>query len=119
MAHIIDLPDFMINYIELKNISKLKKIYLFFKGLFIGYLHKNTNKSLFCMAMNFFFRSSGKIFYKEGFYGKVTEDGSNVYFPNKRVDRFIVDYKKHLNFLYESYCLDEISISTTLISLFL
>ena len=23
MAHIIDLPDFMINYIELKNISKL------------------------------------------------------------------------------------------------
>ena len=109
MAQIIDLPDFMINHIDLNNVSKIKKIYLFFKGLLIGYLHKNTNKSLFCLVMNIFFKKSGKIFYEEGFYGKITDDSSNIYFPNKRIDRLIVNYKNHLNHLFKSYCLEEIT----------
>ena len=59
--------------------------------------------------MNLFFKSSGKIIYIDGFYQKVIDDGSKIHFPNKRIDRFIVDYKKHLNYLYESYCLEKIT----------
>tara|TARA_B100000902_G_scaffold59643_1_gene66757 strand:- start:39018 stop:39878 length:861 start_codon:yes stop_codon:yes gene_type:complete len=110
MAAIIDLPDFMFKGKKI-SYSKFEKIYITIFGLFIGFIHKNTNKKLFCFILNFFFSKDGKIFYHEKFYGKKMWNNNILYFPNKRIDRVILDHKNHLKLIFDTYCLDEIDFN--------
>jgi len=107
MASIIQFPDFMNNNLELKT-GKLNKLFYFFFGVLIGFIHKNTNGKFFCYLMNIFFRKESKIFYKDGLYSKKINQRI-ISYPNKRVDRVIINYKKHLNHFMETYCLDKLS----------
>ena len=45
--------------------------------------------------MNFFYSSNGKIHFKKNKYFKVIENNKKMYFPNKRIDRVIVDHERH------------------------
>ena len=48
MVAIIDSPDFMFSDEDISSYSKLKKIRLFVKGLFVGFIFKKTEKRIFC-----------------------------------------------------------------------
>ena len=47
MVAVIDSPDFMFFDIKIKDVSKLKKILFFIKGVIVGSIYKNTEKNYF------------------------------------------------------------------------
>ncbi len=108
MASIIDLPDFMFMD-KKKKYSKMSKVFLTFFGLFVGAIHKKTSKSFFCNILNLLFPGDGRIFYSENLYGKKIWNNEKFYFPNKRIDRIIIDHRRHFQFLFDTYCLDSIN----------
>lgn len=110
MATILDLPDFMFQN-KLVPKSKFKKIYLTIFGLFVGFIHKSTKDKMFCSIMNLFFPNDGKIFFENEKYSKRLWNGIKFSYPNKRIDRIIVDSKKHFENLYKTYCLDDITFN--------
>lgn len=109
MANIIDLPDFMFKNVTNKE-GKFKKIYLFFKGVLVASLYKLTSKNLFCFFINLIFRKDGKINHEKGYYFKKLSDNSIIRFPNKRIDRVVLDHKAHFKFFLETYCLSKLEI---------
>lgn len=110
MATIFHFPDFMFNNLNIKK-GFFYKLYYFFSGIFIGLIHKKTNKKLFCFFMNLFFRNENKIYFSNNLYHK-NLGKDTITFPNKRIDRVIINYKKHLNHLLETYCLTDFSFKS-------
>lgn len=110
MANIIDLPDFMFSRVNKDNYSKLGKIYNFIKGLLVGFISKKTNKKVYCKLMNLLFKQ-GDISYSEGKYCKNLGNSKSIYFPNKRIDRVITNPSEHFEFLFNSYCLENINFN--------
>lgn len=108
MANIIDLPDFMFNYIDRNNFSKMQKIFLFLKGVIVSLFYKVNNKKLFSKLTNIFFQNDGKIFVEDNKYCKKLKDDYLIYYPNKRIDRVVVDHQKHFDLIYQTYCLHKI-----------
>lgn len=111
MANIFNLPDFMFTGVDSKNFSKIKKLIFLFKGLFLGYIHKKTNKKLFCKILNIFYSSDGKIYFENDKYFKKISENKIIYFPNKRIDRVVVDHKKHLSNLLDQYSIQDFKLS--------
>ena len=110
MAAIIDSPDFMLHYVEVKNLKIHSKLYLFLKGILVGAIFKKFEKNLFCFLLNKLFSGSEKMKYKQGLYS-VTFRDDIVHFPNKRVVRMFLNPKYHLDKLYETYCINNIEIN--------
>ena len=53
------------------------------------------------------FKNDGKIYFDGQNYFKKYND-VKIFYPNKRIQRILIDYPRHLNRLLESYNLDEI-----------
>ena len=85
MVAIIDSPDFMFSDEDISSYSKLKKIRLFVKGLFVGFIFKKTEKRIFCFFMNILFPRNGKIFFKDDFYNKKIFGKYKISYPNKQL----------------------------------
>lgn len=107
MANIIDLPDFMFSRVNKDNYSKLGKIYNFTKGLLVGFISKNTNKKIYCNLINLLFKQAD-IHYSEDKYIKNLGNNRFISFPNKRIDRVILNPKENFDFLFNSYCLENL-----------
>ena len=107
MASIIDLPDFMFNRIDRNKIPKLKKIFLFIKGLIVGLINKHANGKTYTRLINLLF-TNANIKFDDGLNRKKIDDIFTIYYPNKRIDRVIIDPKENFDFLFKSYCLDKI-----------
>ena len=60
--------------------------------------------------MNFFYSSNGKIHFKKNKYFKVIENNKKMYFPNKRIDRVIVDHERHFFNLLDQYSINQLEI---------
>jgi FkbM family methyltransferase len=110
MASIIDLPDFMFTHRK-ERYSKVFKIFMTCWGLFIGFIHKNTEGKIFCLLMNLFFSGDGKIYFEKNYYTKKLWNGEDFSYLNKRIDRIIVDHKAHFELLFNTYCLDHIEFN--------
>ena len=110
MANIFDLPDFMFTGIDKYKLSKWSKLTFLLKGLLLSYIHKKTNEKTFCRIMNFFYSSNGKIHFKKNKYFKVIENNKKMYFPNKRIDRVIVDHERHFFNLLDQYSINQLEI---------
>ena len=110
MANIFDLPDFMFTGIDKYKLSKWSKLTFLLKGLLLSYIHKKTNEKIFCRIMNFFYSSNGKIHFKKNKYFKVIENNKKMYFPNKRIDRVIVDHERHFFNLLDQYSINQLEI---------
>jgi len=109
MSNIINLPDFIFDNVDIKNISKFKKIKLLFTGFLFILVYKYSSGNIFCFFINLFYSKNGKIFFKDNLYFK-NIDGKNFYYPNKRITRIAIDHKQMLKKLYKTYCLDELFI---------
>ena len=46
-------------------------------------------------------------------YYKVLEDDSKIRYPNKRIDRVVVNHKLHFENLFNSYCLNYVNFENT------
>ncbi len=110
MANIFNLPDFMFTGIDKYKLSKWSKLTFLLKGLLLSYIHKKTNEKIFCRIMNFFYSSNGKIHFKKNKYFKVIENNKKMYFPNKRIDRIIVDHERHFFNLLDQYSINQLEI---------
>ena len=110
MANIFNLPDFMFTGIDKYKLSKWSKLTFLLKGLLLSYIHKKTNEEIFCRIMNFFYSSNGKIYFKKNKYFKVIENNKKMYFPNKRIDRVIVDHERHFTNLLDQYSINQLEI---------
>ena len=110
MANIFNLPDFMFTGIDKYKLSKWSKLTFLLKGLLLSYIHKKTNEKIFCRIMNFFYSSNGKIYFKKNKYFKVIENNKKMYFPNKRIDRVIVDHERHFTNLLDQYSINQLEI---------
>lgn len=110
MANIFDLPDFMISNVEKNKLSRIKKIIFLVKGILLGFLHKNTSGRLFCKIMNLFYNSDGNIYFKDNKYFKETKNNEFIYFPNKRIDRIIIDADMHFKKLLLQYSLENFKL---------
>ena len=105
MASIIDLPDFMFNNLD-KDLNLYQKVYYFVKGLVVAMLYSKLNGKAFCNFINLLFREETKIKYSENLYNKNIYEDVKIYYPNKRIDRVIINPIKNFEILYKSYCLD-------------
>ena len=108
MVAIIDSPDFMLNDIDVNDLSKSKKLYLLIKGLLVGFIYKRFNGKLFCYMLNLFFPSKSSISFDNDNYLKNVFSNKKIQYPNKRIVRVVNNYEFHFNFLFETYCLNEI-----------
>lgn len=111
MAAVFDSPDFMFSNVKISDLTKLRKLYLFSKGILVGSIYKRFNGKLFCFFINLLFPTKKKIKYRNGNYFKEVLENKNIYYPNKRIVRVVKDNEYHFNFMYETYCLDEINLS--------
>ena len=110
MANIFNLPDFMFTGIDKYKLSKWSKLTFLLKGLLLSYIHKKTNEKIFCRIMNIFYSSNGKIYFKKNKYFKVIENNKKMYFPNKRIDRVIVDHERPFTNLLDQYSINQLEI---------
>lgn len=107
MPKIINIPDFMQVEIEDKNYTFFGTVRLLIKSRILIFIFKISNGKIFCFLINQIYKSDGKIQFKDGYYFK--EFGNKpFFFPNKRVTRIAIDSKKHLEKLFDSYCLNKI-----------
>ena len=97
MVAIIDSPDFMLNDIDVNDLSKSKKLYLFIKGLLVGFIYKRFNGKLFCYMLNLFFPTKSSISYENDNYLKNVFSNKKIHYPNKRIVRVVNNYEFHLN----------------------
>ena len=109
MVAVIDSPDFMFVDEDISSFAMHKKIYFFFKGIFISLIYKITDKKLFCFFINLLIRTPEKIKYENNMFFKKVFNSYKISYPNKRIVRVVKNYKVHLKILFDSYCLDEIN----------
>ena len=62
-------------------------------------------------GMNLFFKTDGKIYFKQNLYNKKLSNNLEFSYPTKRIDRVIVDHERHFEKLFNSYCLNYIEFS--------
>lgn len=111
MQTLINLPSFIFFNIETNSLNKIQKIRLLIKGIYFIFVFKYTKNKLFCFLCNIIYSKNGKLGYEDDMYMKKLEN-NKIYYPNKRIERVMVDHKKHFNLLFETYLLDKISFKT-------
>ena len=108
LPYLINLPPFMQKDIDFDSLNVLKKLFFVIKGKLVGFIVNKTDGKLFCSLINLLFRADGKIFYEDGKYYKISKNKDNIYYPNKRILRSVVDYKSNLDRLFLTYCLHKV-----------
>jgi FkbM family methyltransferase len=96
----------MYKSLDVSNFNLIQKLSFVLKGKLVSYVINHTNKNLFCIFMNNFFRKDGYLSYNKNNYYSFTSEDRAIYFPNKRVVRHVNNYPNQLNLLFKSYCLD-------------
>lgn len=107
MSNLINLPNFIFTDKDLSNASKIKKLTLLIKGIFLIFVFNKTKNKFFCFLVNLIFKNAKIQFDGEHYYKEI--EGDNFYYPNKRIERIIIDHYGFLNKLFETYCLENIS----------
>ena len=111
MVAIFDSPDYLITSNHVKNIGFFKKLYYFFIGVLVGYIHRYFHGSLFTALINVLLRKKVKLKYEKPFYVGV-EGELKFYFPNKRVTRLLTGIEKQADDIFNLYLLDKIEFDS-------
>ena len=107
MSNLLNLPDFIVNNLN-QNLNRYQKIYYLLKGLLVNVFYSKLNGKAFCYFINFLVKEETKIKYSGKYYYKNIYDDVKIYYPNKRIDRVIINPLKNFEVLYDSYCLDKV-----------
>jgi len=105
---LIKVPAFLTKFIDLEELSVIKKINLIIKGKIIAYSLRNLSELGICRVLNWILKFEGEITYEDKLYVK-NYNGSKIYYPNIRFTRILIHQEEFLNHLFDSYLLDNIS----------
>ena len=70
MSALINIPDFLIDGIDINKFSRMQKIYMIFYGKLISLIMKISNRKLMIRMLNILYIRSGKITYEKPFFIK-------------------------------------------------
>lgn len=107
---ILKIPAFMTKFIDLNNLSSFKKFLLILKGKLTSYVFNNLSNKNISRFINLLFKPDGDLIYSDGYFIKKTKE-KDIYYPNTRFTRIIIDQKRFLEYLFNSYLLDYIDFS--------
>ncbi len=96
---------------EVEKFNFLQKIIFVVRGKITSFIINNTNKKIFCFCINLLFNRDGLIKFNSNNFYSFNVGSKKIFFPNKRVVRFVNNYPNQLNILYESYCLNKIKFN--------
>jgi len=111
LPYIINIPPFMFRGVDVNKLNSVQKLIFIIKGKLLSFIIKNTNESIFCRMINFFYNEESKIYFEENYYKKNLENIGIISYPNKRILRMVNNFHLQLEKLYFSYCLDYIDFS--------
>lgn len=110
LPHLINLPPFVYRGLSVENYGLIRKVFFVIYGKIISLIINFTEKKIFCFLINLFFRDT-KVVYSSGMYASQYND-KIIYFPNKRVLRFVNNPNLTIDRIYNTYCLDFISFDS-------
>ena len=84
MSTLINIPDFLVNDLNLSEISKLKKLSLLIYGKIISILLKLPSQKIIIFVLNLIYRKSGKLLKEGNLYVKEYSQNGKIYYPNTR-----------------------------------
>ena len=109
LPHLINIPPFLL---RAKNTNNLfSTLLVLIQGKLSTFIIKNFKGKLFCNLLKIIFPTYEKILFKNNKYYK-NLNIQEICFPNKRILRIYLDPLKHFDRLFNSYCLDKVSINT-------
>ncbi len=111
LPYIINLPPFMFRGVDINKLNSFQKFLFIIKGKLLSFIIKNSNGSLFCKLINFFYKEESKIYYEKNYYKKNLENIGIISYPNKRILRMVNNFHLQLEKLYLSYCLNYIDFN--------
>ncbi len=104
---LIKIPAFMTKFIDINNLNILKKLYLILKGKLTIYILGKESNMIICFYLNNFFSFQGKLKHDGSNFIKVI-GSQNIYYPNERITRILINQVKFLEHIYDSYLLNQI-----------
>ena len=110
MSSLINIPDFLINDLNLSKISKLKKLSLLIYGKIISILLKLPSQKIIIFVLNLIYRKSGKLLKEGNLYVKEYSQNGKIYYPNTRYLRVAKGVDYQFNKILNDYCLKELNL---------
>tara|TARA_Y100001970_G_C14233441_1_gene860253 strand:- start:994 stop:1857 length:864 start_codon:yes stop_codon:yes gene_type:complete len=112
MSSLINIPDFLVNDLNLSKISKLKKLFLFIYGKSISILLKLPSQKVIIFVLNLIYRKSGKLLKEGGFYVKEYSQNRKIYYPNTRYLRVAKGVDYQFSKILSDYCVEELNLKS-------
>ena len=112
MSSLINIPDFLINDLNLSKISKLKKLFLLIYGKAISILLKLPSQKVIIFVLNLIYRKSGKLLKEGSFYVKEYSQNGKIYYPNTRYLRVAKGVDYQFSKILSDYCVEELNLKS-------
>jgi len=112
MSSLINIPDFLINDLNLSEISKLKKLSLLIYGKVISILLKLPSQTIIIFVLNLIYRKSGKLLKEGSFYVKEYSQNGKIYYPNNRYLRVARGVEYQFSKILSDYCVQELNLKS-------
>ena len=112
MSSLINIPDFLVNDLNLGKISKLKKLFLFIYGKSISILLKLPSQKVIIFVLNLIYRKSGKLLKEGSFYVKEYSQNRKIYYPNTRYLRVAKGVDYQFSKILSDYCVEELNLKS-------
>ena len=112
MSSLINIPDFLVNDLNLSKISKLKKLFLLIYGKAISILLKLQSQKVIIFVLNLIYRKSGKLLKEGSFYVKEYSQNRKIYYPNTRYLRVAKGVDYQFSKILSDYCVEELNLKS-------
>ena len=110
MSNFINIPEYILENIDLNKISKLDKLKLLIKGKLLSLIINRSKGKIFCFLINLLYLDKNKIGYENSKY--YFDDGKKkLFYYNDRILRVAFGAGELFGSLIDDYCLDSIEIN--------
>ncbi len=110
MSSLINTPVYILNNVDIHNLSKIKKTYFLLLGVIYSYIEKIFKDSIYCFFINILPFSVTKAYFKDGFY-YLKDSYGEFYFTNKRFTRMVCGIETFSEHLARAYLLHNVEFN--------
>ena len=110
MPELINTPTYILNNLNISNMSTFKKLYFLFVGSFYSQVEKLFTGAIYCFFINRLSFSKVTTEFKDNFY-VVSENSDKFYYTNKRFTRMLAGINNFSEHLADAYLLNQISFN--------
>tara|TARA_B100000131_G_scaffold318948_1_gene363841 strand:+ start:652 stop:1515 length:864 start_codon:yes stop_codon:yes gene_type:complete len=112
MSSLINIPDFLINDLNLNEISKLKKLSLLIYGKVMSIFLKLPSQKVIIFVLNLMYGKSGNLVKEGSLYVKEYSQNGKIYYPNTRYLRVAKGVDYQFNKILSDYCIEELNLKS-------